>query len=174
MKNRAKRTAVHRRCYPVFADEFFGGWQICVDGDICTGTRVRIRFGIASMGVQSLGQYGGMGRKDRKICSLSGGSGVVIGFVSTLDNGSNHPVREVDMDLRKDSTESLGGLHGSAAPASGKVLEVVFTWDDGREEVRYRRPFPSPEAWKFIGQVRTSRERAIQCRYESPYSWRIV
>ena len=59
-------------------------------------------------------------------------------------------------------------------PASGKTLEVVYTWDDGREEVRYRRPFPSPGAWEFIGQVRTSRERAIQGRYESPYSWRIV
>jgi len=59
-------------------------------------------------------------------------------------------------------------------PSSGKTLEVVYTWDDGREEVRYRRPFPSAEAWKFIGQVRTLRERAIRGRYESPYSWRIV
>lgn len=55
-----------------------------------------------------------------------------------------------------------------------ETLEIVYTWEDGREEVRYRRPYPSEDACKMIGQVREIREQANERRYKSPYSWRIT
>lgn len=49
------------------------------------------------------------------------------------------------------------------------MIEIVYTWPDGREEVRYRRVSGSPEAFDLIGQVRALRERdGDSC----PYSWR--
>jgi hypothetical protein len=53
-----------------------------------------------------------------------------------------------------------------------KTLEIVYTWDDGREEVRYRRtPHDSDDAKELTRQV-----EKLQSLYagECPYSWRIV
>lgn len=33
------------------------------------------------------------------------------------------------------------------------ITEIVYTWPDGREEVRYRRPKDSREALGFVEQV---------------------
>lgn len=51
------------------------------------------------------------------------------------------------------------------------TLEIVYTWQDGREEVRYRRPSPSEDADKLIAEVEELRARLGQ---ECPYSYRIV
>lgn len=64
----------------------------------------------------------------------------------------------------------------SAEPFAGpppvrRMMEVVYTWPNGREEVRYRRLFPSAEAWKLIRQVAW---QIAQHGKKSPYSWRFV
>lgn len=41
-------------------------------------------------------------------------------------NVSNHPVREVEMDIKKDGTENLGALHGSAIAPLGFAIAVVL------------------------------------------------
>jgi hypothetical protein len=50
------------------------------------------------------------------------------------------------------------------------TTEIIFTWPDGREEVRYRRPKDSADALSLI-------ETIIDCKNrhgETPYSWRHV
>lgn len=49
------------------------------------------------------------------------------------------------------------------------VIEIVYKWPDGREEVRYRRPDNSKEAADLIWQVDTLRAQNGEL---SPYSWR--
>lgn len=49
------------------------------------------------------------------------------------------------------------------------VTEVVYTWPDGREEVRYRRPFESDEAIELACMVR---ELQVRDGKECPYSVR--
>jgi hypothetical protein len=52
-----------------------------------------------------------------------------------------------------------------------RTVEIVYTWPDGREEVRYRAPENSEKALELISQVieleRTHRESAC-------YSYRYV
>jgi hypothetical protein len=51
------------------------------------------------------------------------------------------------------------------------TTEVVYTWPDGREEVRYRRAYGSKEAFYYIEQVnRLRRMHGEEC----PYSIRHV
>lgn len=54
----------------------------------------------------------------------------------------------------------------------GKMItEIVYTHEDGREEVRYRRPFNSPEALELVDQViELIRKHGEMC----PYSFRNV
>jgi hypothetical protein len=54
---------------------------------------------------------------------------------------------------------------------SGQVLEVVYRWPEGREEVRYRRPADSTEAHNFVSRIeRLKAEFPDDC----PYSYRYV
>lgn len=49
------------------------------------------------------------------------------------------------------------------------VIEIVYTWPNGREEVRYRRVAGTPGAANLIDQVEWLRARDGEA---SPYSWR--
>jgi len=51
------------------------------------------------------------------------------------------------------------------------ATEIVFTWPDGREEVRYRRSAGSVDAAELISQVEKLKARdGAEC----PYSYRDV
>jgi hypothetical protein len=51
------------------------------------------------------------------------------------------------------------------------TTEIVYTWPDGREEVRYRRTKDSPEALELVGQVIDLQQKhKLAC----PYSFRHV
>lgn len=47
------------------------------------------------------------------------------------------------------------------------TLEIVYHYDNGTEEVRWRRPANTIEALRLQQQV-------IRAGYSCPYSWRIV
>lgn len=49
-----------------------------------------------------------------------------------------------------------------------KTTEIIYTWPDGREEVRYRRPYNSDLAIEMIKEV-----QKLQYNNE-PYSFRNV
>lgn len=70
-------------------------------------------------------------------------------------------------DAGRELSEGLGHTK-AAAPAT---TEIVHTWPDGREEVRYRRPYNSTEALEMVGQVLDlQRIHGAAC----PYSFRHV
>ena len=48
-------------------------------------------------------------------------------------------------------------------------MEVVYRWEDGREEVRYRRVDGSPEAAELQRQVDELHADAKAGGWESPY-----
>lgn len=52
-----------------------------------------------------------------------------------------------------------------------KSLVIVYTWPDGRREVRYRRVADTPEAQKLIDEVEALKERLGK---ECPYSYETV
>lgn len=54
------------------------------------------------------------------------------------------------------------------------IIEIVYTWPDGREEVRYRRPAGSLDAVKYVNEVLELQRRAAEGGYVSPYSYRSV
>lgn len=49
------------------------------------------------------------------------------------------------------------------------MIEIVYTWPDGREEVRYRRKAGTQDAACLIEQVERMRSKHGD---KSPYSWR--
>jgi len=51
------------------------------------------------------------------------------------------------------------------------TTEIVYTWEDGREEVRYRRPYNSEAAHRFINQVIDLQQRQGSA---CPYSIRHI
>ena len=55
-----------------------------------------------------------------------------------------------------------------------KIIEFVYKWDDGREEVRYRRPEKDPETNKMISEIYKLQERGKLNGYQSPYFYRRV
>ena len=55
-----------------------------------------------------------------------------------------------------------------------ETVEIVYTWPDGREEVRYRRPLNTESARKLMDEVQALHDRAEVDGYESPYSVRLV
>jgi len=60
---------------------------------------------------------------------------------------------------------------GDCSPASCSVTEFVYTWPDGREEVRYRRDMDSPDSLGMIDEVlNLQRQHGASC----PYSFRHV
>lgn len=53
-----------------------------------------------------------------------------------------------------ETTESDSSRRSHAgAEARPTVTEIVYTWPDGCEEVRYRRSYQSTEALELIGEV---------------------
>jgi hypothetical protein len=72
-----------------------------------------------------------------------------------------------------ESMLSIAGVGGQAdQPAEPSVmLEVIYTWDDGREEVRYRRPSESEEAQEFRDVVADMQKRLGP---DCPYSIRLA
>lgn len=54
------------------------------------------------------------------------------------------------------------------------IIEIVYTWPDGREEVRYRRPAGSHEAVQLVNEVLELQRIAKEYGYVSPYSYRSV
>jgi hypothetical protein len=57
-----------------------------------------------------------------------------------------------------------------AIVAKRAVMEVVYTWPNGREEVRYRRPRGSPDALDFEEQVKALQQRhGKACPYSIRY-----
>ena len=54
------------------------------------------------------------------------------------------------------------------------IFEIVFHWDDGTEEVKYRRVAGSESAAELQLQVQRLQQRAIAGGYQSPYTWRVV
>jgi hypothetical protein len=53
-----------------------------------------------------------------------------------------------------------------------QTVEIVYRWPDGREEVRYRRPYGSESAEDLIEQVHKLQRKAAEDGYVSPYFWR--
>lgn len=51
------------------------------------------------------------------------------------------------------------------------TTEIVYTWEDGREEVRYRRPYNSPKALELVQQVL---DLQVKHGAACPYSFRHV
>ena len=57
-----------------------------------------------------------------------------------------------------------------AANPVNMTTEIIYTWDNGREEVRYRRTTDSREALQLISQI-----EVMKAKYkDTPYSWRNV
>jgi plasmid replication initiation protein len=54
------------------------------------------------------------------------------------------------------------------------IMQVIYTWDDGREEVRYERPADSEDAAKFRAEVEKLHQYAKEGSYVSPYSIRYM
>lgn len=70
-----------------------------------------------------------------------------------------------------ETVESPGCLASAAPACSPTVTEVVYRWPDGREEVRYRRPFGTSWACDMILEVdQLIRRLGPDC----PYSYRHV
>jgi hypothetical protein len=66
---------------------------------------------------------------------------------------------------------SITSGDGAPTRCGRPTMEVVYTWPDGREEVRYRRPAGSVEAHKLSNEVlELRRKHGEQC----PYSIRFV
>ena len=57
---------------------------------------------------------------------------------------------------------------------NAETLEVVYTWPNGREEVRYRRPLGTADARRLLDEVQALHDVAALRGYESPYSVRFV
>lgn len=58
--------------------------------------------------------------------------------------------------------------------ATPTTTEIIYTWPDGREEVRYRKAYGSPEAIVMVDDINTLQERCAQAGIKSPYSYRHV
>jgi hypothetical protein len=54
------------------------------------------------------------------------------------------------------------------------IIEIVYTWPSGREEVRYRRPAGSLDAARLVNEVIQLQRKAEDGGYVSPYSYRSV
>lgn len=53
-----------------------------------------------------------------------------------------------------------------------ETMEIVYTWPDGKEEVRYTRPMHSEEAEKLMSEVDAMHARLTYMGEECPYSYR--
>lgn len=66
------------------------------------------------------------------------------------------------------------GAVDKPAVLGSAVLEVVYTWQNGREEVRYRRSWHSEEGNAMRQEVDALIATAKARGYVSPYSYRAV
>ena len=79
-------------------------------------------------------------------------------------------------NLREELEAIMTGLNSpepatGGDPANPTTTEIVYTWEDGREEVRYRRLYNSADAMFFIDNVlELQRQHGASC----PYSFRHV
>jgi hypothetical protein len=64
-----------------------------------------------------------------------------------------------------------GSVASVVMPVRGQSYEVVYTWPDGTEEIRYRRPISDLSC---ANEVLGLRRNARMNGYESPYSVRRV
>lgn len=68
-----------------------------------------------------------------------------------------------------DPDPARGGIEGDDETRKGATYAVVFTWPDGREEIRYRREVSDSRcAWEVAGLHRAARRGG----WASPYSLR--
>lgn len=44
------------------------------------------------------------------------------------------------------------------------IIEIVYRWPSGREEVRYRRPYPSAEADVFLKELEDMQSRLAKTK----------
>jgi len=65
-------------------------------------------------------------------------------------------------------TQSDSSLQRVVRP---QTTEIVYTWTDGRQEVRYRRSYDSAEALQLIGEVC---DLQVKHGAACPYSYRNV
>lgn len=66
---------------------------------------------------------------------------------------------------------SMTFINDSVNKINPTTTEIVYTWPDGREEVRYRRSYNSEEANMLVGEIADLiRMHGAAC----PYSWRHV
>lgn len=57
---------------------------------------------------------------------------------------------------------------------AGLIVEFVYRWPDGREEVRYRRPHGTRNTELMIEKVHALQRKAICGGWDCPYFWRTV
>jgi len=46
-----------------------------------------------------------------------------------------------------------------------KITQIIYTWQDGREEVRYERPYGSDMAKKLMDEVDELKAKYEDCCY---------
>jgi len=63
------------------------------------------------------------------------------------------------------------GFTGEREIVEKITFEVVYTWPDGIEEVRYRRPIYHKDSKKFIKEIDKMNKHFPE---DSPYSYRFV
>lgn len=55
-----------------------------------------------------------------------------------------------------------------------KTLEVIYTWPNGRQEIRYSPPAGTITAARLVAEVRRLQQRAERGGRPCPYSFRLV
>ena len=78
------------------------------------------------------------------------------------------------MEAKQDTSKEQDRADGNRAVMASAVLEVVYTWPNGRKEVRYRRRWHSDEGKAMRQEVDSLIATAKAKGYVSPYSYRAV
>lgn len=65
----------------------------------------------------------------------------------------------------------MTSLNDNGKQLQPTTTEIVYTWPDGREEVRYRRSYNSSEALELTGRIA---DLIVKHGSACPYSWRHV
>lgn len=77
----------------------------------------------------------------------------------------------VPVPMEQQAEEIWPEPDADAAAPTPHTTEIIYTWEDGREEVRYRRSYNSPEALRLVAQVLDLQQKH---RAACPYSFRHV
>ena len=70
-----------------------------------------------------------------------------------------------DCDVEQ-STERLGSMDMD-------IIQIIYTWPDGREEVRYERPIDSEDARRVMTEVDEAQARCELLGETCAYSYRL-